>query len=132
MHRSVRVAGEIKRILSVALHSEIKDPRLPVMATVTEVEVSRDLSWATIYVSTLGDDKEKEEMMECLADAKGFLRSYVARLINLRVAPDLRFRLDESSELGSKMDQLIDSVIAKDEEMAQRLQEDPPVVIEKE
>lgn len=114
--RVERVAEEIKRLLAEALRTEIKDPRMPALAVVTEVKVNRDLSLATVYVSTMGDQDNKQEMMECLQQAKGFLRTFVARSINLRVAIDLRFRLDESLEEAMRMSRLIDDVRAQDRE----------------
>lgn len=114
--RSERVAEEVKRLLSEAIRSEIKDPRMPALAVVTEVKVNRDLSLATVYVSTLGESGDKQDMMECLQQAKGFLRTFVARNLNLRVALDLRFRLDESLEEAMRMSRLIDDVRARDRE----------------
>ena len=113
-HRSERVAGEVQRILIEVLYGEINDPRIPHLLSVNEVKMNRDLSLATVYVSTTGDETEKQEMMEGLNQAKGFLRSRVAEGINLRVAPDLRFVLDESLERGNRMSALIDQVRAED------------------
>ncbi len=113
-HRSARVAGEVQRILIEVLYGEINDPRIPHLLSVNEVKMNRDLSLATVYVSTLGDEDEKQDMMEGLNQAKGFLRSRVAEGINLRVAPDLRFVLDESLERGNRMSALIDQVRAED------------------
>ncbi|MDD7401541.1 MAG: 30S ribosome-binding factor RbfA [Eubacteriales bacterium] len=113
-HRKERVAGEVQRILIEVLYGEINDPRIPHLLSVNEVQMNRDLSLATIYVSTMGDDDEKQEMMEGLNQAKGFLRTRVAEGINLRVAPDLRFVLDESLERGNRMSAFIDQVRAED------------------
>lgn len=114
MGREKRVAGEVQRILLEVLYGEINDPRIPEMATVTEVRMNRDLSLATVYVSSLGTQEEKKDMMKGLKKAKGFLRSRVAEQINLRVAPDLRFILDESLEHGNYISDLIDKVRAED------------------
>ena len=113
-HRSARVAGEVQRILIEVLYGEINDPRIPHLLSVNEGKMNRDLALATVYVSTLGDEDEKQDMMEGLNQAKGFLRSRVAEGINLRVAPDLRFVLDESLERGNRMSALIDQVRAED------------------
>lgn len=121
MERQKRVAGEIQRILLEVLYGEVKDPRIPEMMSVTEVKLNRDMSLATIYVSTLGDEQEKKDMMAGLEKAKGFLRSRVAEGINLRTAPDLRFVLDESLERGNAISKLIDEVRAEDRERDKRL-----------
>lgn len=123
MERSQRVAEEIRKIMSEAIRKEIKDPRLPMMSTVTEVKVNRDLSLATIYVSTLGGEDKKKDMMLCLDKAKGFLRSKLARELGLRVAPEIRFHLDESIEIGMRMSQLIDKVIAEDESKSEQFKD---------
>lgn len=121
MQRKDRVAGEIQRILLEVLYREVKDPRIPELMSVTEVRLNRDMSLATVYVSTLGGEEEKRDMMEGLEKSKGFLRSRVAQEINLRLAPELRFRLDESLERGNAMSQLIDQVRAEDRERNKRL-----------
>ncbi|MDO5015543.1 MAG: 30S ribosome-binding factor RbfA [Eubacteriales bacterium] len=121
MERQKRVAGEIQRILLEVLYGEVKDPRIPEMMSVTEVKLNRDMSLATIYVSTLGGEQEKKDMMAGLEKAKGFLRSRVAEGINLRNAPDLRFVLDESLERGNAISKLIDEVRAEDRERNKRL-----------
>lgn len=124
MQRSDRVAEEIKKIVAELLRSEIKDPGLPLMTTVTSVEVSRDLAYATVFVSTLGGSHEKDQVLQVLEHSKGFIRSEVSHKLRLRQVPEFRFKYDDSSEIGSNMSKLIDDVLARDEELRQRSGED--------
>lgn len=116
MHRKDRVAEEIKKIISVLIQTEIQNPRLPVTATVTDVDVSRDLAYATVFVSTAGNDEDKNDLLEVMESAKGFLRHRVAEHLDLRKAPELRFKLDESIEKGIEMNKIIDRVLEQDAE----------------
>ena len=77
------------------------------MTTVTRVEVTRDLSFAKIYVSVMGNDKEKEDTLLGLNSAKGFIRREIGARIDLRHAPEPRFFLDESIEKAIEMSRLI-------------------------
>lgn len=119
--RSERIASEISRILTDVLYREIEDPRIPSLIAITEVRMNRDGSLASVYVSTMGDDTEKAEMLEGLHQAKGYLRSQVAESLNLRLAPDLRFFLDDSLERGNQMEALIEKVRAEDKARDERL-----------
>lgn len=114
MRRADRIAGEIKKVVAEAMRGGIKDPRMPIIASVTEVKVNRDFSLATVYVSTIGDETVKKDMMACLEHASGYLKSSIGKKMRLRQMPELRFRLDESMEEGMRMSQLIDQVLAKD------------------
>ena len=113
--RTQRVADQIQKELAQLIQLEMKDPRLG-MVTVSVVEVSRDMSFADIYVSFLGvDDQEKiDQSLKVLSQAAGFLRSQLARAIKLRFTPQLRFFYDNSLRRGAYLSSLIDEAIAKD------------------
>ena len=85
------------------------------MTTVTSVEVTRDLSYANIYISVLGNDKEKEDSLLGLESAKGFIRNEIGKRIDLRHVPEPVFHLDESIERGIYMTELIERVNREDE-----------------
>lgn len=110
-----RISGEVKKVMSELLYNGLKDPRINSMTTVTAVEVTRDLSFANIYISVLGDDKEKDETLSGLESAKGFIRNEIARRIDIRHAPEPVFHLDESIERGIYMTELIERVNREDE-----------------
>jgi ribosome-binding factor A len=114
--RLARLAQEIKREVSSILTTEVKDPRLG-MISITDVEVSRDLSLAKVYFSQLGDEEERARTMEGLERAKGFIRSELAKRIRVRHIPEIAFVFDPSLEHGAKMDALLRSLqIAKEDE----------------
>ena len=113
--RTQRVADQIQKELAQLIQLEMKDPRLG-MVTVSVVEVSRDMSFADVYVSFLGvDDQQKiDQSLKVLSQAAGFLRSQLARAIKLRFTPQLRFFYDNSLRRGAYLSSLIDEAIAKD------------------
>jgi len=104
--RLSRVAEAIKQEVSDILQNEIKDPRIG-FASVVGVEVSRDLRHAKVYISVLGDENTKRETLAGLDNARGFVRSEIARRIRLRYAPEIVFKLDDSIEHGAKINKLL-------------------------
>lgn len=109
--RSHRVADFIQRELSLLIRGELKDPRLSPMLTIASVEVSRDLSVARVYYSVL-DAEERLPTQEALASASGFLRKQLARRMNTRSVPQLRFHYDDSAERGAQMSALIADAVS--------------------
>jgi ribosome-binding factor A len=84
------------------------------MTSVTEVHVAPDLKTCKVYVSVLGDDEKKKMTLAGLERSKGYIRHLLAQNLNMRITPELFFRLDESIEYGNRMSALIDEVIGKD------------------
>jgi ribosome-binding factor A len=105
--RKHRIAAEMLRILNELLLTEVKDPRLA-GARVTEVEVSGDLSLATVFFNTLALDEDPAGIKEGFEQARGFFRSRVAHELQLRRVPELRFRHDTSARRAAELGQLID------------------------
>ncbi len=115
--RTQRIGDAIQRELSELMRLELRDPRVG-LVSITGVEVSRDLSHAKVYVNFItppeaGDDHV--EAMKALNGAAGFLRSQLARSIELRTTPALRFIYDATSEQGQKLSALIDYARHQDE-----------------
>lgn len=110
-NRLDRIGDQISQELAALIRGELRDPRLG-MVSVVGVRVSRDLSHADIYVTVLG--AEVKESLATLNRAGGHLRSLLAKNINLRVTPRLRFIYDESVEKGRKLSALIDEAVAQD------------------
>ncbi len=104
-----RVAGRIQLILSELLQAEVKDPRLDGV-TVLDVEIDREFMVATIYVSALGGEEVRDEVMRGLASASGFLRREVASRMRLRHAPELRFVWDETAARAARIESLLNSL----------------------
>ena len=109
-NRMTRINEEIQREISNIMRLELKDPRINTMASVLSVETTQDLKYAKVFISVLGDDAQKQEVMEGLKSPNGFIRKELARRINLRNTPELTFQLDESVEYAIKMSKLIDEV----------------------
>jgi ribosome-binding factor A len=104
--RSNRVAEQMKKELTDILSRKVKDPRIGFL-TVTDVEVTGDLQQATVYISVLGGEDEREETLKALAKAKGFIRSELGQRIRLRKTPELMFEFDESVAYGNRIDSLL-------------------------
>jgi ribosome-binding factor A len=107
--RARRVGERIREELAAILIEHVSDPRLQ-MLTVTEVEVDRELAFATIFVTALGGVDRSEEVMEALEVAGGYLRRELSARIPMRSFPQLRFRWDESYERGTRIDELLDQL----------------------
>lgn len=108
--RMSRINDEIFKELSQIIRGEIKDPRVGVMTSVVRVETTADLKYCKVYVSVLGDDDQKASVMKGLKNASGFMRHLLAERVNLRVTPELMFKLDESAEYAVHMNQLMDQI----------------------
>ena len=117
--RTQRVADQIQRELAALIQREVKDPRVG-MATVSAVEVSRDLSHAKVFVTILNgaeDTHEITESVKALNNASGFLRSQLGQRMKLRIVPTLRFHYDDSLSRGNYLSNLIDQARASDPEL---------------
>ena len=98
------------------IRSEIKDPRINPMTSVVSVEVAPDLKTCKAYISVLGDEKSQQDTIAGLKSAEGYIRRELARTVNLRNTPEIKFILDQSIEYGINMSKLIDEVTKKDDE----------------
>lgn len=107
--RSVRVASQMQRELAELLRTEIKDPQLG-MITVSDVELTRDLSVAKVFVSFLGGTQPAPRALALLAERAPLLRHELARRMRLRAIPELRFAYDDSIERGFRMDAILDDL----------------------
>ena len=110
--RSDRVSGLIQKVLSEILKRDIGDPRLK-MATITDVEVTRDLKLARIYFTTPGDKRKKDAAINGFSSARGFIKRILAHEIDLKYMPDIKFIYDNSLEYGAHIDELIESTKIK-------------------
>ncbi len=110
-----RISEEVKKVVSELLYNGLKDPRIHPLTSITNVEVTRDLSFAKIYISVLGNEKEKKDSLEGLVSAKGYIRKEIAAKVDMRVVPVPIFVLDESIEKAIYMTDLINKVNKEDE-----------------
>lgn len=114
-NRAQIVGDEMQKVLSNIINNDVKDPRIPLLTSIVEVKMSSDLTHATCYVSVFGDDRAKDEALAAIKHASGFIRREMCKYINLRVAPELHFILDNTLEEASKLYQLIDKTVGEDE-----------------
>ena len=112
--KSSRVNSEVQREIAELIRSEIKDPRISPMTSVTKVDVTTDLKYCKVYISVFGDESSKDDTLAGLKKASGFIRSQLAKRINLRNTPELTFIYDDSMEYGMYMSNLIDKVASED------------------
>ena len=112
--KNTRINGEVQKELSTLIRGGIKDPRIHPMTSVTAVEVAPDLKTCRAYISVLGSGEAKKATMDGLNSAEGYIRRLLAKNLNLRNTPEIRFILDESIEYGVNMSKLIDDVARKD------------------
>lgn len=112
--KNTRVNGEVQKELSNIIREGIKDPRISSMTSVVSVEVAPDLKTCKAYISVLGDEKAQEDTLAGLKSAEGYIRRELARTINLRNTPEIKFILDQSIQYGVAMSKLIDDVNRKD------------------
>lgn len=108
--KNIRVNEEVMRELSNIIRGEVKDPRIDPMTSVVGVEVAPDLKTAKAYISVLGDEESQKNTIAGLRSAEGYIRRALARSVNLRNTPQIRFILDQSIAYGVEMSKKIDEV----------------------
>ncbi|MEE3362582.1 MAG: 30S ribosome-binding factor RbfA [Anaerovoracaceae bacterium] len=122
-YRPGRLGEEIKKIISDMLLRELKDPRIDGLVSVTDVEVSGDSGYATVYITVISTDPGlppdkqalmKRDVLEGLDSAKGLIKREINKKIKLRKIPELTFKSDDSFEYGSHMEEVLDRVMKED------------------
>ena len=108
--KNTRVNTEVQHELSNIIRGGLKDPRINPMTSVVTVEVAPDLKTCKAYISVLGDEASQQSTMKGLKSAEGYIRRELARTLNLRNTPEIRFVLDQSIEYGVNMSKKIDEV----------------------
>jgi len=107
------VGSQIRLVISDALQNKLADPRLDRIASVTRVEVTADMSFADVYVSVMGTDRQQKDYISALRRAHGLLQSLVARKLRTRTCPSVKLHLDKSLKKGIETIQLIDKAMAE-------------------
>ena len=108
--KNTRINAEVQRELSNILHNGIKGPRVAPMTSVVAVEVAPDLKTCKAYISVLGDEKARQDTLKGLQSAEGYIRRELARTVNMRNTPEIRFIADQSIEYGVNISRKIDEV----------------------
>lgn len=105
--RLSKLSEQIKKEISYIIQNEIKDPRVPMLTSVVNVEVTRDLRYAKVYVSVFGDEEKKAKCIEGLKSASGYIRKEVGSRMDIRYIPELIFEIDRSIEYGMHIDKVL-------------------------
>lgn len=121
--KNIQINSEVQRVLADIIRKDIKDPRVGILTSVIAVEVAPDLKTCKAYISVYGDEEAGKQTLKGLNSAEGFIRRELARRINLRNTPEIRFIVDESIAYGVNMSKKIDDVIAKDREASEMREE---------
>lgn len=114
-NKNNRINAEVQKALSVIIREEVKDPRVSVLTSVTDVEVAPDLKTAKVYISTFDKKISAEETVMALNKAAGFVRHALSQAVDLRATPELKFIADHSIEYGINMSAKIDAVLGDKE-----------------
>ncbi len=114
-NKNKRINGEVMKVISEALRYS-KDPRISPMTSVMDVEVAPDLKTCKVWVTVMGNDEDRARTAEGLKSAAGYVRSTLAKELNMRYTPEIRFIMDDSIEYAINMSKIIDEVAAKDNE----------------
>lgn len=107
--KNTRINGEVQKALCEIIR-ELKDPRIHPMTSVVLVQVTPDLKYCKAYVSVLANEEQAQDTIKGLKSAEGFIRTQLAKKVNLRNTPEITFVLDQSIEYGVRMSKLIDDV----------------------
>lgn len=105
-NRLNRINEELKKEISNIISFELQNPELTGLISVTKVKITPDLKYAKVYVSMLGS-KSNEKTLEALKKSSGYIRSSIAKKVNLRITPNLVFEQDDSMEYGMKIDSIL-------------------------
>ena len=108
--RPNRIGEEIKNEVVLLIRNGIKDPRVDSVISINYVEVTRDLSYATVYISRYGSETERNDALEGMKAAAGFMRSELSKRLKLRTVPELIFKLDDSLQYGAKIETILQQI----------------------
>lgn len=114
--KNTRINGEVQRVIAEIIRGEIKDPRIAPMTSVVAVEVAPDLKTCKAWISVLGDERAQADTLAGLRSAEGYIRSLLAKKINLRNTPQVTFIQDQSIAYGVDMSKKIDEVMNREQE----------------
>ena len=108
-NRMNKVDEEIKKEVGIIISTELKNPHLTGLISVTKVKTTPDFRYAKVYISMIGE-KSKKQNLSILKQSSGHIRSLLAKRINLRTTPELVFEFDESIEYGAKIDEILKDI----------------------
>lgn len=110
-----RISEEVRKELSDIIQNDIKDPRLPRMVSILNVNVTKDLRYAKVHISVLGSEEDKKNALSALKSAAGYIRREIGHRVQLRYTPEFHFELDSSIEKGVYITKLINDTVKHDD-----------------
>ena len=110
-----RMGEELKKAVSIMILNDIKDPRISPVTSVTHVDLTKDLRYAKMYISVMGNEKEKAETLEGLNSAKSYIRREMGQRVKMRYTPEPIFELDDSLDEGLKINNILRELNEKDD-----------------
>ncbi|MEA5003752.1 MAG: 30S ribosome-binding factor RbfA [Christensenella sp.] len=116
VNRMNRIDEEVKRALAEIIRNDVKDDRLSAMTSVTRVEITSDLKFAKVHISVYDTDKKRNASIDALNHGASFIRTKLARAVDIRRVPELTFVLDDSIEYSIKISKILDDVNSKERE----------------
>lgn len=114
-YRSGRINEEVKKAISSTIQNDIRDPRFTAMVSVTKVDVTKDLRYAKVYITILGDESKQKETMSILKNSSSFIRRQLGQSVKLRYTPEIIFELDTSIQYGMHIDALLEQIKENEE-----------------
>ncbi len=114
-NRMDKINEELRKELSIIIDTDLKNPHITGMISVTKVKTSPDLRYARVYISLL-NCKNVKETLDGLKSASGFMRTELAKRVNLRYTPELRFEIDDSMEYVARIENILKNIIPKNDE----------------
>lgn len=113
--RTERLNSLLKEVICEVIRSDVRNPQVSEFTTVTEVDISKDLHHAKVFISVIGTDKERKETIDALESAAGFIGIHASKKVTMRHFPTLTFRLDTSVDKQMKIDSLLKKIHAEEE-----------------
>ena len=124
MNRRIeRINSQLRSEISKMILTDIKDPRISSVVSITRVETTGDMSYAKVFVSVYGSDADKRNTLKAMSSAKGFIQNELLHRLAIRRPPSLSFRLDETIEQGNEILELLDSLDIPPEEPTEETQQ---------
>ena len=108
--RILRLNSLLKQVISDVIHKEVKNPHLPEFFSITHVEITKDLHYAKVYVSVIGEKQNKQEAIDALQSAAGFIGVAASKQVVMRYFPELTFVLDDSVEKQMQIDKVLSDI----------------------
>lgn len=109
-NRTDRLNSLLKEVISEVVRGDVRNPRVATLVTIIRVDISKDLHYAKVYISVIGTDVEKEQTLQALQSAAGFIAVHASKKVTMRYFPELTFKLDNSVDQHIRIDTLLGKI----------------------